>query len=260
MSDNVTTFLQTPFALRMDPSENLFKRGVGNSDWWSDRLSIMRNYWLPCIEAQTNQDFIRTANFEGYSGFHEDKYHLRNMLEENGWHTYFIADHPINQPTPFRMMNMLADTDWVIVFELDSDDLIAPDLMDIVSDFEPEEHKLWFFNTGYIYGINDHKLGIYRHTSSQFYAKCFPTDVLGDEDEFRKYCEAAHWHEGHPQLNKGPNYDHDFAPGRFMHVMHDHNDTSGWDDEHTMSHVTEFIEDEEEKAQILSQFQIDYDG
>lgn len=251
----VDYFMTTPFSRRMDPEDKKFQRCVNNPTWWQHRREIMEKYFLPCVDNQTFQDFHKIATFEPVSEPTEEKDKTRELLQDWGWQTVTLDEYPTHWPTPWEQMRETGNDDWIVIYEADSDDILSPVVMEIIADQDSEEYACYIFREGYAYGLQDKKMGIYQHISSQFYAKCFPREVLDDVDDYVEYSNEARFNGGHPDLRRGPNPVY-LPDGNFIHCQHGHQDSSGWDDKHTVKHITEWIENDQRKKEILETFNV----
>lgn len=255
---SVDYVLQTTFSLVTDPDDPKFQKCVDNPEWWEERFTIMRGHFLPSIENQTFQDFYRIANFESVSDLYHSKSKCVHLLQDHGFYLDMnYNEYPVNWPTDFELISEITDADWIVVYEADSDDLLAPEALQCIKDKEDqiEEGRVFSFKKGYISDFDGEKIGVYEHNSSQFYAKVFPREALLDRDSFVDYSEKHRFDSGHPDLRRGGKmvYLPDF---KFLHSAHDSQHSSGWDDQHTVKHVTEWIEDEERKNRVRDTFNL----
>lgn len=254
----VDYFLQTTFALDTDPDTQAFQECVNNPKWWVDRYKILKNHFIPSINNQEFQNFTRLVNFENVSKDHSFKKKCIDLLDENGFHISFVEDnHPTNWPTPYNELRDRADSDWVVNYEADSDDILFSKTLSHLKENERKikRERAFAFERGYISDKKGEKIGIFEHDSSSFYAKVYPTEVLESREKFKEYSENAKFSGGHQEITQNGKLVHlpDF---NFLVLVHRFQRTTGWNDIDTKRHIEGFIEDEEKKSQIRDKFNL----
>lgn len=156
--------------------------------WWDYRIDFFQRYTLASLRAQTMQDFhLWIYSERGLEKFAEP---LRQVCPDAA---FTFGEH---YPAPD-----LAADDFVYLTRIDSDDLYAPDALEIVGAQEP---RVWprdnkgsgvealMFRRGYLHDVRDGRWGVYEKQSSPFHTLAFPADVFCDPAKFRQAFEPKH--------------------------------------------------------------------
>lgn len=226
--------------------------------WWELRADVFRRLVLPSLDAQTCQDFdvVLTVRDVDNNGDNQ----LLRVAEEAGCKTCVRPYEPYRYSVAPNQYSWFIDkyggkVDWLVVAQLDSDDMYARDVVQMLYDMPLRDGTVFYFDVGYAYGFHDHRLCRYgiRHFPGPFYGWVCGPKALQSVDAFTAYRREWQQEIFHYEAPKCPR-PRRMPENKCMQVMHLTNASSGWRDKHTRKRISEWIEDEEERQAILAEF------
>lgn len=159
--------------------------------WFRHRFRFFAENTLRSLAGQTFRDWALWVSF-GVNTGDDQVAELRPYLIEwnrkNGIFTMVTVDKDHN---PTEMVRSWAkDADYVYVTRLDSDDLYAPDALQIANDCRPKVPKARcveasMFRRGYMHDVRTKELGVYHGSSTPFHTMMFPVEDFTDLERYK---------------------------------------------------------------------------
>jgi len=232
-----------------------YKKTLARAEWWEQRAEIMREYTLPSIRHQSDQDF----NVIGVGLMRDTDRNSPVVSLFDGIDMMFLMDNrEIIEETslePFGIMTQYFDKcSYLTMIRVDSDDMIHRDFIKEIKRLDPERQKVAYCIDGFAYSP-DGRLASYHcpATPPPFYAITFPNWALENKEKYAKYRHNNKLYKYHHQIHQA-RASIRLPDGLYCYVLHKKNTTSAWDNKNTYKHIGRFIEDDEIKSSILKEF------
>lgn len=146
-------------------------------EWLDKRYEFFLTHTYKSLQCQTNKDW--TLWIQCGDGIKPE--HIRRLRDAlpDAWFSF--GDHALPVTHPLN-----TTTDWVYVTRLDSDDLYAPDALEIVRNCKPQSKstEASIFKRGYLHEIVSGKTGVYHNPSSPFHTLMIPRDVWSSPEAY----------------------------------------------------------------------------
>lgn len=154
-----------------------------DEQWLKDRFNFFMEYTYPSLMNQTNPNFMLWfACGPGLEGLVKQS-PLKRCLKA----AFTYGDQHF--PTVLNELGLkrLNGAQHVYVTRLDSDDLYAPDALQLVASYPLKSNaaQALIFQQGYLHDIHSGRWGIYRKHSSPFHTLIFPTESFTNVDKYK---------------------------------------------------------------------------
>lgn len=263
--DNIKVCVSTHFNLCNDPDRDRFWNNMTDPEWFNNRFYLFQNFTLQSLRNQTKikqdryvifaseiDEEIKDSTSEKFRwyGFHKEEH-------TEDWYANQKSGFPglcegRNEPCK-SLIDQDIDEDWVLLVSVATDDMIIDTAIEEMLDVGPGNGRIVMFSGGYFYGINDNKLARQSNIISEAYGRYYPAEVFDSLEAFNTYSKKHGFFEPTPEYKNCTDVVRLDTNG-FCQTIHNSNDSTGWDNEHTTKRIEEYIEDEDRKQDILSRF------
>lgn len=165
-----------------------------DAQWIRDRCKFFAENTLPSLRNQTYKGFRMWLSCGVNMTIH-DLETVRSIPVEDSLVTW----NPEHAPEPFMTTPIPEDVDYVYVTRIDSDDLYAPDALELANSRRPARPgavEASMFRRGYLHDVRTGEVGVYHGSSTPFHTMMIPRSVFCDP---KKY--AALDYGDHSQVN-----------------------------------------------------------
>jgi hypothetical protein len=164
------------------------REGIKDDAWLRRRIELYKKYTLASLMSQTYQNFkIWLCCGEGLQDVMKPlKAEMPNAVFTYGEH----FTNGIHREERFKMNGC----DRVAIMRIDSDDVYRYTAIQTVREYMAnlkvtDEPQVLLYQVGYLYDINDQRLGIYRKNSSPFHTLMFAVpDFMSPSRYYPKFC------------------------------------------------------------------------
>jgi hypothetical protein len=164
------------------------RHGIKDDDWLHRRIELFQKYTLESLRSQTYKNFkIWICCAEGIQ---EPMKPLQEVLTDA---IFTYGEHFTNGMSRQERAKM-TDCDRVAIMRIDSDDVYRYSAIQTVREYMSnlkvtDEPQVLLYQVGYLYDINDQRLGIYRKNSSPFHTLMFAVpDFMSPSRYAPKFC------------------------------------------------------------------------
>ncbi len=231
------------------PKPKREKRTVANPTWWIERIKIIRQYVLPSLKNQNDQDFTAWALFDRYR-------HDLNAFDT--WCTSgdrFIST--VNGPQSLRI-RYKDHCDYLVLIHLDSDDMYGCGALEAIKQVKPSPGLIMFFERGFFYGLDDKRLFTCATKKGRVgppphFANVYTKESLQSKQAWDAYRAQHKFNLLHFQLYRAP-HQVILPPGHFCGSVHGANTTRQWDHPTMSKRLGKEIKDQVKKEIVLATF------
>lgn len=151
------------------------------SEWIADRCRFFNAWTMKSLEKQTFQGF-KTWMSCGVNMTEDDVLTVKRYTDADD-----VTRNNQHEPDDILRRSISPDVSYVYVTRLDSDDLLAPDALQIAHDTPPQEvgrTEASMFRRGYLHDVRTGEVGVYHGSSTPFHTMMIPRDVFCDEEKY----------------------------------------------------------------------------
>ncbi|CEO25318.1 hypothetical protein NE452_06495 [Paeniclostridium sordellii] len=205
-------------------------------EWIDYRMDVFMKHTYKSLINQTNQSFTAVINYVKSS---------ENLIFEALSKYPKLAENVIFTCEGEKVIkNLISDYEYLYMVRLDSDDMYHPSFVQQLIDFDDNSVQCIINQEGYVYDINEDKLGLWYALSPPFYTHIYKVDEY--LKGYRHKLEGGHLgaiNLNHKILQKG----------NFMVIIHGGNTSTTFSNHNCTKSV---IDDKSLKKQILNEFNI----
>jgi hypothetical protein len=151
------------------------------SEWIADRCRFFNAWTMKSLEKQTFQGF-RTWMSCGVNMTEDDVLTVKRYTDADD-----VTRNNQHEPDDILRRSISPDVSYVYVTRLDSDDLLAPDALQIAHDTPPQEvgrTEASMFRRGYLHDVRTGETGVYHGSSTPFHTMMIPREVFCDTKRY----------------------------------------------------------------------------
>lgn len=149
-------------------------------EWIEKRLNLFWTYTLPCLKAQSNQDYLAIIICDVQSM--ELIHTLLSKREPLPDNIRFLSTHE----TSIARLNYISSGDLYYAVRLDSDNTLRNDYIERLSFFEPaKDTEAILAQKGYVYSSVTKQLAYFEQDSGPFYTLIYTTEEFKKGKQYR---------------------------------------------------------------------------
>lgn len=227
----------------------IFQNSLLNKDWWNYRASILRDYVLPSLHAQTaNSSALILATF------HPDtlQYALP-VVKELKESKAIISTSDRDTSLRNHFWN-----DDVVMIHLDSDDMYEKTTIAEMAKVCRMPGDTAILREGYYFDITSGKMAEVDMPGPPFFAQFYTKDSLFSEQAMRDY-QAKWFKPFHHEMYRCKRVVV-LKGKRYCQTIHGMNTSSSWNNPNTKNKIRRMIDNPEYRNDILKRFGVFYNA
>lgn len=196
-------------------------------EWFDERLLFFRDHTFESLLRQTSKTWKLWVNYDDSETMRMVKLSMERVVGSRG--SWPLLGLRVVESVGDEPCGIGGTDDYVYVTRLDSDDLLAPDALEIVHRTRPRSYgdvETSIFCRGYIHDLVRGRTGVYVNPSSPFHTLMFPRAVFCDPTKY-----GVVWHRvGDHSMVRSSGIPYQVLPDfKFTVLIHGNNFLSDFD-------------------------------